>query len=228
MRQLLPVEVAVNEVRVARTVQHVRDERLTPTHTAELRRREFEMGRACASRALEMLGETVAPVPRSHHGGPLWPGGIVGSITHCLGYVAAAVGRSSLFASIGIDAEPNEPTSDGVLALIASQQEIRRLKELYASKRGVHWSRVLFSAKEAVYKAWFPLEQRWIGFQDVDVSINPDGTFLAELNDATSQDGRASVDHFEGRWVVDDQKIHTAVVVQEDCVRRAAVGVTSP
>jgi 4'-phosphopantetheinyl transferase EntD len=55
------------------------------------RLREFATGRSCARQALAGLGLAPAPILRGAKREPLWPAGIVGSITHCRGYRAAAV-----------------------------------------------------------------------------------------------------------------------------------------
>jgi 4'-phosphopantetheinyl transferase EntD len=148
----------------------------------DTRRREFTMGRVCARAALAALGVTAGPIPVGEHGAPRWPPGIVGSITHCAGYRAAAVARASDIVTIGLDAEPDEALPDGVLTTVSLLGELARLRDLAAATPGTSWDRLLFSAKEAVYKAWFPLAGRWLGFKDADITLNPaDGTFAVRL-----------------------------------------------
>ena len=67
---------------------------------------------------------------------PLWPAGVVGSITHCDGYRAAAVARATDLATVGIDAEPHEPLPDGVLAAIALPAEPPRAARARRPTRG--------------------------------------------------------------------------------------------
>ena len=105
---------------------------------------------------------------------PRWPGGLVGSLTHCEGYRGAVVGRSEAVRSVGIDAEPHGVLPDGVLGAISLPQERH---EIGALPDGLYWDRILFCAKEATYKAWFPLTERWLGFEDApspSTSIPPD------------------------------------------------------
>lgn len=67
----------------------------------------------------------------------------------------------------------------------------------------------MFSAKEAVYKAWFPLTGRWLGFEDAEVSVDADaGTFRAVLRVEAPP-----LDAFTGRWMVEREIVCTAVVV---------------
>ncbi len=137
---------------------------------APARRREFATGRFCARAAMARLGLDPAAVGVGPSGAPVWPAGLVGSITHCAGYRAAAVARAAQAPALGIDAEPDEPLPTGVLDRVALPGERAR-----AAGRpvGVAWDRLLFSAKEAVYKAWFPLTGAWLDFTDVDVEVDP-------------------------------------------------------
>jgi 4'-phosphopantetheinyl transferase EntD len=143
------------------------------------RRREFTTGRACARSALAKLGLPPVPILRGERNAPQWPAGIVGSITHCAGYRAAAVARAGELLGIGIDAEPNEPLPDGVLRAIALPDEQAGLRSLPA---GTAWDRLLFCAKEAIFKVWFPLTVSPLGFEDARVAIHPvRATFQAHL-----------------------------------------------
>jgi 4'-phosphopantetheinyl transferase EntD len=151
------------------------------SRATDKRRREFTTGRECARVALGKLGVSPGPILRGERGAPLWPPGIIGSITHCAGYRAAAVARAGDLTAIGLDAEPNDPLPRGVLDVVSRPAERARLAALAGAELGVCWDRLLFCAKESVYKAWFPLTSRWLGFEDADVTIEPDGTFTARL-----------------------------------------------
>jgi 4'-phosphopantetheinyl transferase EntD len=164
--------------------------------------------------ALARLGLPPVPLVPGLRGAPQWPAGVVGSMTHCAGYRACAVARDRDLLTIGLDAEPHGPLPDGVLKAVASPQERKRLAALAAAAPGTHWDRMLFSAKESVYKAWFPLTQRWLGFEDASVTIDSDeGTFTAEL----LVDGPLIKDEpltgFTGRWLVDQGLIITVIAV---------------
>lgn len=171
----------------------------------ERRRREFASVRWCARRALAALGEPARPIPRGERGAPRWPLGVVGSMTHCAGYRAAAVARAGDMRAIGIDAEPHLPLPDGILETVARPEE---RDTTGTTGPGVHADRLLFSAKEAVYKAWFPLTGRRLGFEQASVAFAPDGTFTARL---LVHDPPLPV--FRGRWAVGDDLIVTAVTV---------------
>ena len=126
------------------------------------RRLEFGTARWCARRALAKLGLPAAPIVPGPRGAPIWPDGVAGSMTHCLGYRAAALAHTTDIVAIGIDAEPDGPLPDGVRDRIARPEELPALAELTVAAPGTSWDKLLFSAKESTYKAWFPLAQRWL------------------------------------------------------------------
>ena len=191
------------------------DEAAFIAKAVDKRRQEFTTGRACARAALARLGLPPGPILRGERGEPRWPAGVVGSITHCAGYRACAVAHRRDVLTIGLDAEPHGPLPDGVLNAVAAPPEQARLTELSAARPGVHWDRMLFSAKESVYKAWFPLTGEWLGFSDAAVDFSPSsadlegGRFTARilLDDAP-------IDHFEGRWLVVNGLLATAIAVE--------------
>jgi enterobactin synthetase component D / holo-[acyl-carrier protein] synthase len=178
----------------------------------EKRRREFTTARACARAALARLGQPPVAIVPGERGAPGWPPGIVGSITHCAGYRAAAVARASQVAALGLDAEPDEPLPRGVLDVISLDAERASLAGLARSAPGPNWDRMLFCAKESVYKAWFPLTGRWLGFEQAHITLDPAaGAFTARLLVPGAEvDGR-ELTAFEGRWLARDGLILTAV-----------------
>lgn len=178
------------------------------------RRREFVTTRNCAREALSRLGVEPVPILRGDNGEPLWPRQIVGSLTHCDGYRAAVAGYAMQVRSLGIDAEPHEPLPEGVLEHVSIEPE---RDVLAAGNSEVHWDRLLFCAKEATYKAWFPLAKRWLGFEDAHITFEQTakgtGTFRTELLvDGATVDGGRPLLGFDGRWLVQDGLIVTAIV----------------
>ncbi len=135
------------------------------------RSRDFANGRHCARAALAAFGCASGPILIGPRGEPMWPHGFVGSITHCDGYCAAAVAKAGRVASLGIDAEPHAPLPDGVLELVATPGEREWLRSRQAPE--VFWDRVLFSAKESIYKACYPLTHVFAEFSDVTVEFEP-------------------------------------------------------
>jgi 4'-phosphopantetheinyl transferase EntD len=182
------------------------ERRLLAPGAVPKRRREFGTGRLCAHRALADLGaDADSPVLRGSRGEPLWPSGVTGSITHCRGYRAAATAWSVDAESLGIDAEPAVPLARGLLDGIAGPAERARLARLAAADPDVPWATVLFSAKEAVYKAWHPVLRRPLGFRHVEVFLAPaDGSIAVR---PTAPGLPAAI----GRFLVGDGLILTSV-----------------
>ncbi|MEU4210566.1 4'-phosphopantetheinyl transferase superfamily protein [Streptomyces sp. NPDC026206] len=187
------------------------------TKAVDKRRREFTTVRTCARTALGRLGIAPAPIIPGQRGAPQWPAGIVGSMTHCAGYRAAAVARDADVLTIGLDAEPNEPLpNDGVRELVTRPEEHGWLARLDAERPEVCWDRLVFSAKESVYKAWFPLTRLWLDFQDAVVEVDPDArTFSARVltPDPLLAATGNRLSGFDGRWLVRDGLIVTAISV---------------
>jgi 4'-phosphopantetheinyl transferase EntD len=203
-------------------------EELAIERSVERRRREFTTARACARTALQRLGVPAAPILPGARGEPRWPSGVVGSITHCEGYRACAVARCSQVATIGIDAEPNAALPRGLIADIASPEEEAAIGRLRDEHPAVSWDRLLFSAKEAVYKAWFPLAESWLGFQDAVLSIDSrTRTFSARLLVAAPLLGGRPLDRLEGRWVADERIVLTAIVLAHSA-RAPGSGMLAP
>ena len=158
---------------------------------------------------------------------PLWPDQVVGSMTHCDGYRGAVAAYSMQVRSLGIDAEPHLALPDGVLdhTSVAIEREVLATRD-----DTIHWDRLLFCAKEATYKAWFPLTQRWLGFEDAHITFERDsdpgdsdsgdpasggavtGTFVSTiLIDGKTIDGGAPLLTLPGRWAVADDLILTTI-----------------
>ncbi|MFD8232231.1 4'-phosphopantetheinyl transferase [Streptomyces sp. NPDC059696] len=183
------------------------------TRAVAKRRREFAVVRSCARTAMEKLGVPPQPILPGERGAPGWPAGLAGSMTHCDGYCAAALVRATDLASLGIDAEVHGPLPEGVLPSVSLPAEAGRLRRLAADHPGIHWDRLLFSAKESVYKAWFPLTGKWLDFMEADIDLTPDGTFRADLLVPGPWVGTRRLDHFEGRWTAGRGLIATAIAV---------------
>lgn len=172
------------------------------------RRVEFTTVRHCARRALARLDLPAAPILPGERGAPGWPPGAVGSMTHCAGYRAAALSRDAL--AVGIDAEPHGPLRPGVLGVIASPAEAEALARLGP---GVHGDRLLFTAKETFYKAWFPLTGEPLGFKDVEIDFAPEGTFSVRFTGSVRPGRGAVLTRFAGRWLVADGLVISALAI---------------
>jgi enterobactin synthetase component D / holo-[acyl-carrier protein] synthase len=177
------------------------------------RRREFATVRHCARQAFAELGIPPVALLNGERGAPQWPDGVVGSMTHCAGYRAAVVARASVIHTVGIDAEPHGPLPEGVLGMVSRDEEKVMLASLTAADPSVHWDRMLFCAKEAVYKAWYPLTQKWLGFEEASIALSTAGTFVAKLLVPGPVVAGERLDAFNGRWIVGDGLVITAIAI---------------
>jgi 4'-phosphopantetheinyl transferase EntD len=215
--QLLPLSVRVRELRgeVASSAYPIlpAEEPLVAAAVAS-RRAQFAAVRHCAREALAKLGRPGGPLLSDPRGAPVWPEGVIGSMTHTHEYCAAAVTADSRFASVGIDAESHAPLPEGVLSIVARGEERERLALLTARDPSVSWDRVLFSVKESVYKAWYPLTRRWLGFEEVSVRVEPVGRRLTArlLTDGLVVAG-FPLRELTGRFAVDEGVVLTAVTI---------------
>jgi 4'-phosphopantetheinyl transferase EntD len=183
-------------------------------HAVESRKREFATTRSLARDALQRLGFPAGPILQLPTRAPLWPAGAVGSITHCEAYRAVAVAKSTEFLSLGIDAEPHLPLPHEVLNEVSVESERAWLAH---APRGIHWDRLLFSAKESVYKACFPMTGRWLGFEDVMVAFEPnEKTFRAYLLAPPVYAGGRRITEFRGRFLVENDLMMTTIAIRRN------------
>jgi len=153
-------------------------ERRAITSAVEVRRREFAAGRRCARLAIGDLGRQPAAIPVGPDRDPVWPGDLVGSITHSRKLVGAAVADVAVCRSLGIDFEIAGRVDESLIDRLLTENERERL----VGPPDNPTPTIIFSAKEAIYKATFPLTRCWLGFEDVEVSLDLDGgTFEADV-----------------------------------------------
>ncbi|WKD59094.1 4'-phosphopantetheinyl transferase family protein [Corynebacterium caspium] len=179
-------------------------------HSVPRRKAEFGDARWCAHQALKELGQTeYQPILRGPRGMPLWPAGFTGSMTHTEGFRAAVVCPTTSVASIGLDAEPNEPLPVELVDSIARPGEKAQLERM--CQEGIPYpERLLFCAKEATYKAWFPLTQTWLGFEDAEIDLRCDGTLISYILARPTP-----VPFISGNWAIRDGYIIATTTVEK-------------
>ena len=121
--------------------------------------------RIVARQLLARVGFAGCAVPKTKSGAPIWPAGVVGSLTHDARVAAAAVAMHRDFSALGVDIEPAEALPPELLELVATPRERAEIDV------DPYHGRLLFAAKEAVYKAVFPLDQTFLEHHDVEVSL---------------------------------------------------------
>ncbi len=171
-------------------------ERVGLARMSDVRCREYASGRRVARQALNLLGvRDWAVTTRGRV--PVWPRGVVGSITHSRTLALAMVGRRSDVAGIGVDLELEQRVTDRLAGRVLLERERVVDKD---------WYTMLFAAKEAIYKAVNPLVGEYLEFADVEISASADGTYRAQMtrpgdSKATVEAGRGWYQRVEGHWL---------------------------
>lgn len=172
---------------------------------AQTRIEQFTAGRVCARVALGRFGvASTTPILAGEDRAPIWPPGFVGSISHTDTWCAAAVARSEDLRSIGIDLEPATPLKEALRRRVCTPKERDWLHGL--SEPGLT-GKVLFSAKESVYKCQYPITMKFLGFHAVELEIH-DGTFRATFQQEAGEFQPGDV--MSGRYLVEEGLVASA------------------
>lgn len=161
------------------------------------RLREFIHGRACARRALVMLGAGAAPVTVGANREPLWPPGVVGSISHAGAAAAAVVAWQSTLLALGLDLEEDLPLEPELAGRICRPEERSALLAPSAEPGLV--ARRVFSMKEAAYKALWPLINRFLDFHDLEIRPGPQADAFSVVSRSDHCPGDLAA-RLVGRW----------------------------
>ncbi|TXH69766.1 MAG: 4'-phosphopantetheinyl transferase superfamily protein [Lysobacteraceae bacterium] len=156
------------------------DERQIVERAVDKRRREFAAGRQLAHRLLADAGSATHRLLPDKDRVPVWPMGIVGSITHCNSLCAVAIARASDALAIGLDVEPATPLKQELLPHIVREAERARLDGLPEALRPLGGI-LTFSIKEAVYKAIYPERRIFLDFHQVEIDFEGEDRFVAEV-----------------------------------------------
>jgi enterobactin synthetase component D len=139
-------------------------------HATHKRQREFLAGRWCSEQALQRLGAGSTHVAMAEDRAPIWPDGVVGSITHTDDFAAAAVAWAADIAGLGIDSEQIiDPAAARDIAEICMVDEATLFKPA-DGRSFCEFCTFVFSAKEAVFKCLFPLTRKFLEFSDVRIT----------------------------------------------------------
>ena len=179
------------------------------TNAVSRRQREFLAGRACAHAALAAIGCDVEVIGVGPYREPLWPEGVVGSIAHGGDWAGAVVALAGDTAGVGLDIEPlDPPLTPDVERLVLTEAERQRLPA--DQHQAAVSAKVVFTAKECVYKALFPSTGWRLEFSDVEIELDlAGGRWQGVLDDRFPLAGQSVAGRFE---VVADH-VFTAVVV---------------
>lgn len=179
-RGMLPPQISVAEIGNAKEAPSLFPSERTQAAAFTLERRyEFAMGRQCARAALAALGFPPTEIPAGRNREPVWPAGVRGSLSHASGAWAAAVALRSDILSLGLDIDTDEALPEET-----AEEIVRRDERAQPTPIGMPielWEKIVFSAKESVFKAWFPATGTWLGFPDCRIGVEDSGTITAEV-----------------------------------------------
>lgn len=217
------VEVAERDDLVADADLYPAEELAAVSHVPR-RRAEFATGRRCAREALYRLGVRAASslaIPVGATREPLWPPGVVGSISHCDGRCVAAVGRHDRYESIGIDVEVRTHLSATTIELTSRPDDV----VCNGGDLAVELPIVLFSAREAIYKCWFPFTGQWLGHHDVRLVLDGAGrTFTVAAATAMATDWRRWLASMRGAFTWTADHVYTVAWVNRQPPPTRAAG----
>lgn len=144
---------------------------------------EFHAGRTAARAAMVQLDVLPHPVPMGPDRAPVWPAGLTGSISHTDKACVAVLGHSRDWAGIGVDLEEATALDPLLIAQVCTKSEQAWLGIQPVQDRGL-MAKLMFSIKEAAYKAQYPLTGQLFGFDGMRIAIDRSNsaftaTFLA-------------------------------------------------
>jgi 4'-phosphopantetheinyl transferase EntD len=186
------------------------EEEILISQANKKRQREFRAGRHCAHTALERLGLARSPILREKNRAPIWPEGYHGSISHCMDFCLAACCARGSIRGLGIDVEPLQPLKAGLQPYIQTQNE-----SAFMQAHPELPERLVFSAKESIYKCFYPLVKRFFGFHAVELKLKPiSQTFSFTINlDADIE--LPGENAFHGFFVTTESHLITACYLQD-------------
>ena len=172
--------------------------------------REFSTGRVLARAALKELGHAASPILIGDQRKPLWPDGISASITHSQQICAVVAARSKTVRGIGLDLEGARGVGNDVARYVSTADELARNAN---EVPGAALNAVVFSIREAIFKAYYPLTGAYLNFGDVSLDLDGrDGRFVARIiND--EQPALLGQRWIDGHFLVTDQLVLSLVVV---------------
>lgn len=139
----------------------------------DYRKREFAGGRDCARAALGRAGFPEEPIPADDDGVPVWPAGARAAISHSRAYCAAVAARSAEYRILGLDLEKTNRLSRSAIARVVHPKE-----QAYVQGDQQQAS-LLFCAKEAFFKAQFPVWRTNANFHDLVLAVDAENDSMA-------------------------------------------------
>ena len=212
-RDLLPPNVVVEESRIENAQGHLfPDEEALIARAVEKRRKEFTAGRTCLRNALARLGVSRGPILQNKKRSPRIPRGYTASITRSGELCAAAAVEKGEIAAIGIDVEAHSALKSNIKNMILVPNEQTMINAL-PNRGNVHWGKVIFSAKESFYKAYFQITEQYLDYLEAEFVLEPENRRLSchllIPSPVSNLEGRT----FQGKYQIADGYVFTAFAI---------------
>jgi len=193
---------------------HPDEEKISDSFGSSKRRDEFSLGRYCARKALSKFEMESVPILRNTESRePLWPKTVRGSITHTEGFAAAAVGMTKDVSGIGIDLESLSKVVDFNIRRHVCVEKEQKFLESLNDEQANQYLRIIFSAKESIFKCFFPISKTHLTFKDAEIIIdekNSEFSFL--LTKACAGITSAGFQH-SGRFSINNDLLLTSIYI---------------
>lgn len=166
LESLLPAGIHYATCRIAdQPVFRFQSEAGAVRTAGDHRQREFVAGRDCARAALAQMAYPEQPILSDADGVPVWPAGALGAISHSRGYCGAVAARQADYQMLGLDLEKTNRMSRAAIERVVHPQEQRYVAG--DPRRAT----LIFSAKEAFFKAQYPRWQTHANFHDLALAV---------------------------------------------------------
>jgi 4'-phosphopantetheinyl transferase EntD len=214
-----PYVVFLRDVGLRLALPIHRDEMKLVTTAVPKRKREFVSGRSLCKAALSQFGYHDQSILQNSSRAPIWPDDIVGSISHCDWEAAVVLANSKNLVGVGLDVELDQPLIPEVEDSVCNSLD-RRLSRKQSALRDARWSKVIFCAKESVFKALNPLTSEVPDFKDVAVflgrSLQRDAGWFTIYPAARFEGFKQFAPYCLGRWCFHQGRIFAVCSVTVD------------
>ena len=180
------------------------------------RKEHYRSGRICAGEVLSKLGTLGQPVlrdPQTRE--PLWPEGISGAITHSGNWAAAAAGKTSDVSGIGIDLEDLERQVDSRISrhvcIPEEQKWLQECGEDFLEQN----LKIIFSAKESIFKAFFPYTRTYLHFHDARILMEQTLFQKSKPDSLTKKEKNSKPEKFEFVYLLLNDKVISQTGISE-------------
>ena len=180
------------------------------------RKEHYRSGRICAGEVLSKLGTLGQPVlrdPQTRE--PLWPEGISGAITHSGNWAAAAAGKTSDVSGIGIDLEDLERQVDSRISrhvcIPEEQKWLQECGEDFLEQN----LKIIFSAKESIFKAFFPYTRTYLHFHDARILMEQTLFQKSKPDSLTKKEKNSKPEKFEFVYLLLNHKVISQTGISE-------------